>query len=59
MVAWIISLKVHTLPAVPSSLTQTSFNLGDTILHSWEILGQILQNEVNHNIVCDVGMSVH
>ncbi|KAG8902475.1 glutamine-dependent NAD(+) synthetase [Tulasnella sp. 403] len=30
----------------------------DTVLHSWEILGQILENEVVKNIVCDVGMPV-
>lgn len=35
-----------------------SLNPGDTVLHSWEILGQILENEVSKDIVCDVGMSV-
>lgn len=29
---------------------------GDTILHSWEILGKILQSEEAMDIVCDIGM---
>jgi NAD+ synthase (glutamine-hydrolysing) len=32
--------------------------LGDTILHSWEILAQLLQNEQTRDIVCDIGMCV-
>lgn len=32
--------------------------VGDTILHSWEILAQLLQNEQTRDIVCDIGMCV-
>jgi hypothetical protein len=31
---------------------------GDTILHSWEVLAEILQSEEAKDIVCDIGMSV-
>ncbi|CAG8642028.1 12158_t:CDS:10 [Funneliformis caledonium] len=31
---------------------------GDTYLHSWEMLGKILQNEETRNILLDIGMPV-
>lgn len=30
--------------------------LGDTMLHSWEVLAKILQSEEAKGIVCDIGM---
>ena len=35
-------------------LTLTS--LGDTVLHSWEVLVKILQSEEAQGIICDIGM---
>ena len=32
---------------------------GDTCLHEWEVLGDILKSEEAKDIVCDIGMSVH
>ena len=32
---------------------------GDTCLHAWEVLGDILKSEEAKDIVCDIGMSVH
>ncbi len=29
---------------------------GDTVLHSWEILGKLLQSEETKGILCDIGM---
>ena len=29
---------------------------GDTVMHSWEILGRILSSPDTSDIVCDVGM---
>lgn len=29
---------------------------GDTILHSWEILAKLLQDDHTHGIICDIGM---
>ena len=31
--------------------------LGDTCLHSWEVLAEILKSEEAKGIVCDIGMS--
>lgn len=31
--------------------------IGDTILHSWEVLAKILASDETMGIVCDVGMS--
>ena len=31
---------------------------GDTVLHSWEVLGKLLQAEEVQEIVCDIGMCV-
>jgi NAD+ synthase (glutamine-hydrolysing) len=31
---------------------------GDTVMHSWEVLGKILQSEEAKGIVCDIGMHV-
>lgn len=41
-------------PICDRSLTPS----GDTILHSWEVLVQILQSEEAKGIVCDIGMWV-
>jgi len=31
-------------------------DLGDTVFHSWEILGEILKSENAKGIICDIGM---
>lgn len=31
---------------------------GDTVLHSWQVLAQILESDATHGIVCDIGMPV-
>jgi NAD+ synthase (glutamine-hydrolysing) len=31
-------------------------SLGDTVLHSWEVLVKILQSEEAQGIICDIGM---
>ncbi|KAI0339491.1 glutamine-dependent NAD(+) synthetase with GAT domain-containing protein [Trametopsis cervina] len=31
---------------------------GDTIMHSWEVLAEILKNEETEDILCDIGMPV-
>lgn len=31
---------------------------GDTVLHSWQVLAEILESDVTHGIVCDIGMPV-
>jgi NAD+ synthase (glutamine-hydrolysing) len=33
--------------------------LGDTVLHSWEVLASILSSDKTTDIVCDIGMCVH
>ena len=32
--------------------------IGDTVLHSWEVLASILSSEKTLNILCDIGMCV-
>jgi hypothetical protein len=32
--------------------------IGDTVLHSWEVLASILSSEKTLNILCDIGMYV-
>lgn len=32
--------------------------LGDTVLHSWEVLAKILSSEEATGIICDIGMYV-
>jgi hypothetical protein len=46
------------LGRVCTSLPGSALELtaGDTVLHSWEILAQILQSEEAQGIICDIGM---
>ncbi|KAB5592423.1 NAD+ synthase (glutamine-hydrolysing) [Ceratobasidium theobromae] len=32
--------------------------VGDTVLHSWEILGRIIQSQATGGILCDIGMPI-
>ena len=32
--------------------------IGDTVLHSWEVLASILSSDKTLNILCDIGMCV-
>ncbi|KAG9031861.1 glutamine-dependent NAD(+) synthetase [Tulasnella sp. JGI-2019a] len=53
------TLRVGPELEIPGYGCLDHFIEGDTILHSWEILGKILENEGARNIVCDVGMPVN
>jgi hypothetical protein len=33
--------------------------IGDTVLHSWEVLASILSSDKTLDILCDIGMYVH
>jgi hypothetical protein len=33
--------------------------IGDTVLHSWEVLASILSSDKTSDILCDIGMCVH
>ena len=39
-------------------LTELGVRVGDTYLHSWEVLAQILEHEECQDILLDVGMYV-
>ncbi|KAG9045932.1 glutamine-dependent NAD(+) synthetase [Tulasnella sp. UAMH 9824] len=52
------TLRVGPELEIPGYGCLDHFLEGDTVLHSWEILGQILENEVCKEIVCDVGMPI-
>lgn len=57
MAVSIISSKASTYigTGVPLSLNH---DIGDTVLHSWEVLAKILSSDVTMDIVCDIGMYV-
>ena len=40
------------------SHSESTGRLGDTCLHAWEVLGEILKSEEAQDIVCDIGMYV-
>ena len=54
MGASITSSKVRSAYMNPSLLTRS--RVGDTVLHSWEVLAKILAYEDAVDLVCDVGM---
>lgn len=59
MAAWITSWRVsdkHTM--VHEACSRSAWILGDTGLHSWEVLADILKSEEARDIVCDIGMFV-
>ena len=50
-ISWRVSL-------LSDSIAWSQPSLGDTVLHSWEVLGKILESEEVSDILCDVGMYV-
>ncbi|KAF8329479.1 uncharacterized protein EI90DRAFT_3145957 [Cantharellus anzutake] len=52
------TLRVGPELEIPGYGCLDHFLEGDTTDHSWEILGEILQNECVQGIVCDLGMPV-
>ena len=43
---------------IPGYGCEDAFLEGDTLLHSWEALAQILDGDLSDDIVCDIGMPV-
>ena len=54
MDAWIISLRVSQ--ECNSCACSLKIFVGDTVLHSWEVLAKILANDIVKDIMCDIGM---
>ncbi|CAE6350078.1 unnamed protein product [Rhizoctonia solani] len=52
------TLRVGPELEIPGYGCLDHFLEGDTVLHSWEILGRIIQSEVVRGILCDIGMPV-
>jgi predicted amidohydrolase len=52
------TLRVGPELEIPGYGCLDHFLEGDTVLHSWEVLGKILQSEEAQDIVCDIGMCV-
>ncbi|KAG8714421.1 glutamine-dependent NAD(+) synthetase [Ceratobasidium sp. 423] len=52
------TLRVGPELEIPGYGCLDHFLEGDTVLHSWEILGRIIQSEVVKGILCDIGMPV-
>ncbi|EJD07304.1 glutamine-dependent NAD synthetase with GAT domain-containing protein [Fomitiporia mediterranea MF3/22] len=52
------TLRVGPELEIPGYGCLDHFLEGDTVLHSWEILGKILESEDVSDILCDVGMPV-
>ncbi|WVQ94011.1 NAD+ synthetase [Kwoniella sp. CBS 9459] len=52
------TLRVGPELEVPGYGCLDHFLEGDTILHSWEVLAQILQSEEAKGIICDIGMPI-
>ncbi|KAL5633160.1 hypothetical protein ACGC1H_003600 [Rhizoctonia solani] len=52
------TLRVGPELEIPGYGCLDHFLEGDTVLHSWEILGRIIQSEVVQGILCDIGMPV-
>lgn len=51
-------LRVGPELEVPGYGCFDHFLEGDTVLHSWEVLTQILQGDATDGIICDIGMPV-
>ena len=58
MVVWIISWKVGYVSLYGHRLELTPM-IGDTVLHSWEVLAKILESPDTDGILCDIGMYVY
>ncbi|GAB1518192.1 glutamine-dependent NAD(+) synthetase [Rhizoctonia solani] len=52
------TLRVGPELEIPGYGCLDHFLEGDTVLHSWEILGRIIESEVVRGILCDIGMPV-
>ncbi|CAE6506336.1 unnamed protein product [Rhizoctonia solani] len=52
------TLRVGPELEIPGYGCLDHFLEGDTVLHSWEILGRIIQSEAVKGILCDIGMPV-
>ncbi|ORX33566.1 hypothetical protein BD324DRAFT_639339 [Kockovaella imperatae] len=52
------SLRVGPELEIPGYGCLDHFLEGDTVLHSWEVLCELLQSETTKDIVCDVGMPI-
>jgi NAD+ synthase (glutamine-hydrolysing) len=50
------TLRVGPELEIPGYGCLDHFLEGDTMMHSWEVLGEILKSEEAQCIVCDVGM---
>jgi NAD+ synthase (glutamine-hydrolysing) len=52
------TLRVGPELEIPGYGCLDHFLEGDTVMHSWEVLGKILQSEETKGMVCDIGMYV-
>jgi NAD+ synthase (glutamine-hydrolysing) len=52
------TLRVGPELEIPGYGCLDHFLEGDTVMHSWEVLGKILQSEETKGMVCDIGMCV-
>ena len=43
---------------IPGYGCQDGFLEGDTLRHSWEVLGEILKGDLTHGLICDIGMPI-
>lgn len=55
MAVWTTFLKVIAVSLDSLNALIYKF-VGDTVLHSWEVLAKILSSDVTKDIVCDIGM---
>ena len=51
-------IRIGTQLEIPGYVCADHFNEYDTIIHSWEIVGDILKSGVTNGIVCDIGSPV-
>ena len=58
MAAWITSSKVRDMSITSEEYSHHAYHTGDTGLHSWEVLVEILKSPEAYGIVCDIGMFV-
>lgn len=52
------AIRIGTELEVPGYLCADHFGEYDTIMHSWEMIGEILKSGVTKDIVCDIGSPV-
>ena len=56
---WLLGPLLGRFVAAFTSVFSLKEFLGDTVLHSWEVLAKILSSDETVGIVCDLGMFVH